>query len=127
MKNLPRTFLILAFFLALAASLLILSSSSHITETTVYEDGAQETTVRQLSWYQAQGTWGVMIVLIFAVVYALPYFLSSKDFLALAAHFALLALVLTWMAIFSIGPYYFPSAGALILSYMALGVARIRQ
>jgi cell division protein FtsW (lipid II flippase) len=127
MPNLPRNLLILAAILALIASIIILYSSSLITQTTVNEDGTEETVVSQQSWYQVQGDWGVITVLIFAIVYVLPYYLSSKDLLAPAAFFAILALVLTWLAGFSIGFYYLPAAGALFLSYIALGVGKLGQ
>ena len=127
MPNLPRNLLILAAILALIASIIILYSSSLITQTTVNEDGTEETVVSQQSWYQVQGDWGVITVLIFAIVYVLPYYLSSKDLLAPAAFFAILALVLTWLAGFSIGFYYLPAAGALFLSYIAWGVGKLGQ
>ena len=127
MKNLLRILLILAAAFALLASIFILSSRSLITETTVYEDGAQETTVSQQSWYASQGPWGVAVVLIFATLYFAPYFFYTRDRLTLSALFTLLALALTYLAGFSIGGTYLPAAVVLLLAFFLGGIARFRN
>lgn len=127
MSNLPRSLLILAAALALIASIFILSSRGLVTETTVYEDGAQETTVIRQSWYQTQGTWGVAILIIFSTLYYAPYHFYARDRILVSALFALASIILTCLAGFSIGGFYLPAAGAFVLAYISLGIARSRQ
>ena len=127
MNNLPRLLLILAAVLALIASALILTSTTELREYIIDEEAGGYEQVRQQSWYASQGPWGVAILIIFSSLYAVPYYFHIRDRIRLRALFALLALVLTYLAGFSIGGYYLPAAGALIIAFLALGIVRLRK
>jgi len=122
----PRNLLLAAAILAIIASGLILTSTSEVREWMMDEEGAYEV-IYQETWYQNQGSWGVTILIIFAALYSAPYLLLRAERKLLSGVFALFALVLTWLAGFSIGFCYLPAAGALILSYIVTAIIRLRQ
>jgi hypothetical protein len=87
--------------------------------------GSSAEVILQASWYEVQGLWGVIILLIFSLIFAsMGYFALRNDIRALA--FASpLAVTLTILAGFSIGPFYFPAVIALAAGWAAWGVARL--
>ena len=118
-----------AAFWSIGASLYLLLSPVTIygitaTSTTNGSDAAEEFT-RQVSWYAVQGMWGVIVLVVFALLFSIVAFLAFKRmYLALAAA-SILAVVLTFLAGFSIGPIYLPAVLGLLLAWIVLGIARV--
>lgn len=122
MKTLPRTLLILAALLALGASLyiFIFGGGTLVTETAVLgEDQTPLQTIERISWFRAQGWWGIIILVIFADLYFAPLFFYLRGRTGIAALFGVAAITLSLLAGFSIGLAYFPAAGALLLALPA--------
>lgn len=78
------------------------------------------TTTRNLSWVEMQGAWGVAILLIFAFLYYGPLHFFRRNQLGLSGLFAAAACILTLLAGFSIGGYYFVGGVALALGLTLL-------
>jgi hypothetical protein len=118
---------------ALGASLVILFTPVEIHEieavVTPSGDSTPQESIKYQSWYQTQGAWGVAVLFIFAGLYALPAWLAWRTgtrwvWLALASFVALL---LTFLAGFSIGGFYLPAGLALLAGMALLGVGRAAQ
>ncbi len=130
-KNLnwvKRILFILAALWAILASLYIIFVPMTTQEIVVISaDGSQteERTIRQISWYKAQGWWGIIIVVIFAFIYSAVGLLAYFDHLPGLAIVSLFALVLTLLAALSIGGAYAPSLLGVILGWLFLGIERI--
>lgn len=117
MNKFTRTLLILAAALALAASLYIVFSPITFVELDAVT--GQEVT-SQISWFEGQGWWGIFILLLFAALYAVPWALYQRSRVGWASLAAVAALVLTYLAGFSIGLVYWPAAIALILGLLVI-------
>jgi hypothetical protein len=100
-----------AAVLALVAVLVIILTPGGYSVTTEGANGEPPvTTTETLSFYEMQGPWGIIILLIFAALYYGPvhfYNLSRKGMTAL---FGISAIMLTVLALFSIGAFYALSA-----------------
>jgi hypothetical protein len=84
-----------------------------------------EEVTRPASWYEVQGLWGVIILLIFVLLFFSVAFLAFKEkYIALAVT-SFLAVTLTFLAGLSIGPVYLPAALAVLAGGLLLGLARI--
>lgn len=112
----PKVLFAAAAVLAVLASLLILFTGS-ATQVSV-TNGIE--TVTQLSWLEAQGWWGLAILLIFSVLYTLPAFAFARGRRGLAVLFAAICVVLTILASLSIGSFYYPAALAVVLALLVL-------
>ena len=125
---LKRILFFLAALWAILASLYIIFIPMATQEVVVISaDGSQtETrTTSQISWYKAQGWWGIIIVVIFAFMYLIVGLVAYFDYLPGLAISSLLALVLTLLAALSIGGAYAPSFLGVILGWFFLGIERI--
>ena len=79
-----------------------------------------ETFTRELSWFEAQGLWGVFVLLMFAGLYLLAARLAWRSQYTGLTILSLIAIAVSIIAGFSIGGIYLPAAlgllaGALIL------------
>ena len=79
-----------------------------------------ETITRELSWFEAQGPWGVFVLLIFSGLYVLAARLAWRSQYTRLTILSLIATAMSIIAGFSIGGIYLPAAlgllaGALIL------------
>lgn len=125
---LKRILFILAALWAVLASLYIIFVPMTTQEIVVISaNGTQteERTIKQISWYKAQGWWGITIVVIFALIYSIVGLLAYYDHLPGLAIASLFALVLTLLAALSIGGAYAPSLLGVILGWLFLGIERI--
>jgi hypothetical protein len=116
-----RILFALAALWALLAGLVILliPMGTRVTET-LSSSGASETTVRQLSWFESQGWWGIWILVAFAALYYGPFHFFRRGSRALAALFAVAAILITVLAGFSVGLFYVPAAIALLIGLVLL-------
>lgn len=123
-----RILFILAALWAIWASLNIIFVPMSTREVVVISaDGSQteERVISQISWYEAQGWWGIVIVVIFGFLYSLTGALAYFDYLPGLAISSFFALVLTVLAALSIGGAYAPSLLGMILGWLILGVEKI--
>lgn len=102
--------------LAVLASLLILftGSATQVSATNGVE------TVTQLSWLEAQGWWGLAILLIFSALYSMPAFAFARGRRGLAVLFAAASVIFTILASLSIGSFYYPAASTAVLALLML-------
>jgi len=123
-----RTLLLAAGLWSIAAGIYLLLTPMTVQEITASAtaDGAQTTEqiTRQVSWYQVQGLWGVFILIVFAALYASIGLFARRHHLVAAALASLAATTLTFLAGFSIGPFYLPATLAVLLGWLALGIGK---
>lgn len=108
-----RILLLTAAILAFAASVFIFFSAGG---TQVTETAGGVVTERQLSWSESQGWWGIAILFIFSALYYGPLRFLDNGRIGLVYVFGLAVIALTFLAMFSIGPFYLPSALLVILA-----------
>jgi hypothetical protein len=82
--------------------------------------------VRQISWYEMQGWWGIAILFIFAALFYAPWHFLRRGSRWTAALFAFVGVVLTLLTGFSVGGYYFIGALALLFGLLTLLFAAAR-
>jgi hypothetical protein len=126
MYNLPRNLLLLAAVFAIIASVQAFTFTTEVREWILDPEGAYEE-IYQESFYQRDGPAGVSLLFIISLFYYAPYYFYRNQNLRLSAFFALLAITLTYLTEFTIGPNYLPAAGALILGYIVMGLFRLSQ
>jgi hypothetical protein len=125
--NLMGRFLVIfsAVWAVGASALILLTPQTIQGQVATQADGEPQTVTeftRQLSWYQVQGLWGVIVLVIFAGLYAgAAVFLLRGKFI-LGFIFAFLSLGLTLLAGLSVGLYYMPAGLALLVGMGVLGV-----
>ncbi len=108
-----------ATLLAILASLLIFffAGGTQVSEST---DGLG--TVRQLSWFESQGWWGIAILFIFSALYYGPLRFWGIGRHGMVYLFGITAIAVTVLAMFSIGLLYLPSALLVLLGLLLLSV-----
>jgi len=117
--------------LAILASLYILIVPVNVqTQTATGVSGEseifRETTIRQ-SWYQVQGMWGVIVLLIFSSLYVWGYHLARKEVYTWLVVLSFGLLGFSYLAGFSIGLFYLPAAVVMLLGSGLLIFTRYRQ
>lgn len=121
-----RILFLLAGVWALVAGVWILLTPFTVESITATEAGADTATavrtVEQISWYQAQGVWGVFVLALFAILYGGAAWLVWRRRRLAGAGVAVLALLLTFLAMFSIGAYYLPAAALSLIALLWLGL-----
>jgi hypothetical protein len=90
---------------------------TRVTES-IDATGRTQTAVEQLTWFQTQGWWGVIILLIFMMLYTSPLYFYRRQRSFLAILFALACIGLTLLAGLSIGPFYLPAAAVLMVGIL---------
>jgi len=120
---------LLAALLAIGASIYFLLSPTTIQEVvaTTSANGSQtiEELSRQASWYEVQGVWGVVVLLIFALLYSSTAYLALRNRLVALAIASASALMLTILAGFSIGPLYIPALLMVVVGWLTLGLGKM--
>jgi len=121
----------IAVGLAALASLYILFSPVDVQILTASavsggSEMARETIMRQ-SWYQAQGPWGVIVLILFSGLYGWGYNLAHKEYYTWLGVLSLGLLSLSYVAGFSIGLLYLPAALVLLAGAGLLIFSRTRQ
>jgi hypothetical protein len=113
---------------SICAGLWILLTPLTIQEVSAVSPGESpaegEITTQQISWYKAQGVWGVIILVIFS-----GFFVGSATFgirgrLLPTAITTAVSLVLTYLAGFSIGMFYLPAAAASVVGIGLLVISK---
>ena len=116
---------------SIAAGIYLLLTPLTVQETTASATaGGAPTTeqiTRQVSWYQVQGLWGVLVLIVFAALYAAVGLFAWRNHLVAAALASLAATTLTFLAGFSIGPFYLPATLAVLLGWLATGIGKLMR
>ena len=109
---------------AVGVSLYILVSPvtiSGVTGTLRQDSGeVLEVFTRQQSWYEAQGLWGVLVLVIFSGFYLLALRVAWKGKYRVLAVMGVVAIALSVVTGFSIGGAYLPSALGLFIGALVL-------
>ena len=79
-----------------------------------------EVFTRQQSWYEAQGLWGVLVLLIFSGLYILAVRMTWTGKYKTLAFLSVLAIGLSIVTGFSIGAAYLPAALGLFVAALLL-------
>ncbi|MCW5874731.1 MAG: hypothetical protein KIS88_08830 [Anaerolineales bacterium] len=112
----PRFLFTFAAASAVLASLAVLFTAG-ATQVSV-TNGTE--TISQLSWLEAQGWWGLAILVIFSALYFGPAYFYSRGRRGMVILFSAASVVLTILAGFSIGIFYYVAALALLLALLLL-------
>jgi len=123
-----RILLLAGALWSIAAGIYLLLTPMTVQEITASATagGAQTTEqITQVSWYHVQGLWGVFILIVFAALYTAVGLFARRNHLASAALASLAATTLTFLAGFSIGPFYLPATLAVLLGWLAMAIGRL--
>jgi hypothetical protein len=127
--HIGRSLLLAAGPWLIAAGIYLLLTPMTVQEITASATagGAQTTEqiTRQVSWYHVQGLWGVFVLIVFAALYASISLFARRSHLVAAALASLAAITLTFLAGFSIGPFYLPATLAVLLGWLAMVIGRL--
>ena len=109
---------------AVGASLYIFFSpvtTSGVTGT-LRRDSSEvvEIFTRQQSWYEAQGLWGILVLVIFSGLYILAVRVAFKGKYGALTIMGIVAVALSILAGFSIGVAYLPAAMGLLIGALVL-------
>jgi hypothetical protein len=131
LNSFGKIFVGVATGLAILASLYILFAPVNVQILTAAgvsneSEISHETTVRQ-SWYQVQGPWGIIVLMIVSGLYGWGYHLARKEEYTWLGVLSLGLLGLSYLAGFSIGLFYLPAAVVMLLGSGLLFFARYRQ
>lgn len=113
-------FTLAAVWGALAGLIIFFIPMGTSVTSTITSNGGNEMTTTQVSFFEMQGWWGIWILLVFAALYYGPLHFYRRGSRALAALFAVAAIILAALAGFSIGSFYLPAALALFLGLVLL-------
>lgn len=119
----------LAAVWSIGASIYLLLTPMRITElvaqTAPETSKSIEQVERQVSWYQVQGIWGVVLVLAFALLYSGTWISAARGRYGILAILSVTALTLTFLAGFSIGPLYFPALVGVVAGWWLMALGKI--
>ncbi|MCL4257710.1 MAG: hypothetical protein KJZ53_04165 [Anaerolineales bacterium] len=116
LSRLPALLLAFAAICGVVASLLVFFTAGATQVSTT--NGVE--TVTQLTWLQAQGWWGVVILIIFSALFAAPWFFYGRGQRRAAGVFIATAVLLTLLATLSIGIFYWLASLAALLGGAAM-------
>ncbi len=104
----------------------MIATPLHVSEViAVSERGSsleQAINEHQVSFYSVQGMWGITILLVFALLYGVSAWLYVRDRQGAALVTGSAALVLTYLAGFSVGPAYLPAALATLAAVVIIAL-----
>ena len=87
-----------------------------------------ETFTKQQSWYEAQGLWGIFVLVIFAGLYLLGVRLAWRNRYVALAILSVILIALSIISGFSIGGIYMPAAlGMFVGTLMFLSARLLRS
>jgi hypothetical protein len=109
-----------AALLGLLAGVFVMTSTSELREYVISADGEGFEEVSQPSWFESQGWWGVLDILIFAAIFFGPYWFYTRNNLLMSAIFSTAVIFLTYLAGFSVGAYYIPAAIVVLMALVLL-------
>lgn len=116
-SRLPAFLFTMAAAFGLLASLAVFLTAG-ATQVSQVNGGPQ--TITHLNWVEAQGTWGILILLIFSALYYAPLRFYTRGQRGMALLFVAASVLLTLLASFSVGVYYWLAALAALLGAAAL-------
>jgi len=123
-----RILFVLAAIWGVVAGLLIAFVPFGMSATVeVTPAGSGEVITTPVSFYESQGWWGIFILFVFAALYYGPLHFYRRGSRGMAALFAVAAILLTFLAGFSIGPFYLAGALALLIALVLLTFTREKR
>jgi uncharacterized membrane protein len=131
LEKIGRYLVGIAAGLAVLASLYIFFSPlqvSSLTATSV--SGAPEIveeTTTQATWFQLQGWWGIFILLLFAALFCLAYYLARIQAVTWLGILSIALVMLSYLSGFSIGLYYLPAVLLLIIGTGTMIFSKLTQ
>ncbi len=84
-----------------------------------------DTFTTEQSWYEAQGLWGVFVLVVFAGLYLLAVHLAWRSNYIAVTILSVFAIALSIIAGFSIGMLYFPAAVGLLIGALIFLSSRL--
>ncbi len=110
---------------AIGASLYIFFSpisGQGVTTSDIFGDSRTvvQTFTTEQSWYEAQGLWGVFVLVIFAGLYLLAVQLAWRSNHIALAILSVIAVALSIITGFSVGGIYMPAAFGLLLGTLMI-------
>ena len=108
------------FFLPLQVSSLTATSVSSAPEVV-------EETTTQATWFQVQGWWGIFILLLFATLFCLAYYLARIQAVTWLGILSIALAMLSYLSGFSIGLYYLPAVLLLIIGTGTITFSKLTQ
>jgi hypothetical protein len=129
LNGFKRLFFIFAALWSIGASIYLLLTPVTVQEVIAEGFASGEESIeqvsRQVSWYEVQGLWGVFVLIIFALLFSSIGVFATRSRHGALAIFSFLAITLTILATFSIGPLYFPAVLAVSVGWILLGLEKV--
>jgi hypothetical protein len=123
-----KLFIFLAALWAVGASLYIFFAPLTIQRVESISSGSTPATAGestfQTSWYNVQGLWGVIVLILFAGFYLWALALAYRGRYTGLIILSLVALLLSFLTGFSIGGFYLPAALTLLAGALVLSLSR---
>ena len=127
MTRIGKSLIAIAALWAVGVSLYILFSPVEVSGVTATlrrtADEVLETFTRQQSWYETEGLWGVMVIVIVGAFYLLAVRVAWQGKGKALLLMSFFAVVLSILSGFSIGAAYLPAALGLLLGAVSLHLA----
>jgi hypothetical protein len=126
--SIGRFLVVLAACWAIGASLFVLFSPQtvHVMSATAAPGEPQivEEFTLEKSWYEVQGLWGTIVLVIFAGLYVAAVRFAWRAAYPALPILSVIALALSYLAGLSIGAFYLPAALALFVGMLLLMLSR---
>lgn len=94
--------------------------ATSVTETIESGSGVTQQTTSYLSWYESQGWWGIVILVIFALLFYGVLHFYRRDSIVWTVVFGVVAITLSVLAGFSIGAMYWLGSLAVLIGLLLL-------
>jgi hypothetical protein len=120
MKQVNYLFGFAAVWALLIGVYIFLAPFGTMVSESVTSNGTREVVHTSVSFFETQGWWGVWVLIAFAALYYSPFHFYRRGSRAMAALFAISAIILSILAGFSVGAYYFPAALAMLIGLAIL-------
>jgi len=121
--------LLLAAIWAVSVSLYIFLTPLQVESITATDgqsnNSSAEVEIQEVSWYEVQGVWGTVVLAIFAVMYTGAATLVWRQKHIAGGVWIALAFIMTYLAGFSVGPFYLPSAVLAVIGGLMLLISAL--
>lgn len=124
-KKPPANIIRMFFFMAaawgfIAGLLIFLLPFGSRASAEVSSSGAEQISVAPTYFFETQGWWGIFILIIFAGLYYGPFHFYRRGSKGMAVLFGIVAVIISILAGFSIGPFYFIGSLAIVIGLILM-------